>query len=89
MNLSIVEIGFMLLAHSFFCMGHKGHNNVGLKTRACQSPNGRVLSLNRHANVGPHPAPQVHPKSSFNLKNKFTFSAHSHEKGIYFCITSM
>ena len=34
------------------------HDNVGFKTRACQSPNGRVLSLNRQENIGPHPAPQ-------------------------------
>ena len=54
---SIVLIGFMLLAHSFFCLGHKGHNNAGLKTQACQSNSGRVLSLNRQENIGPHPAP--------------------------------
>jgi len=63
MNLSIVEIGFMLLAHSFFCLGLEGHNNVGLKTRECKSSNGRVLSLNRHAAIGPHLAHQIHPKS--------------------------
>jgi hypothetical protein len=32
---------------------------------------------------------EVHPKSSFYNKNKFTFSALWHEKGIYFYITSM
>jgi hypothetical protein len=32
-------------------------NNAGLKTQACQSLNGRVLSLNRQENIGPHPAP--------------------------------
>ncbi len=51
------------------------HNNVGLKTRACQSSNGRVLSLNRQADIGPHLAPQVHPKSSFSYRNKFSSSA--------------
>ena len=59
----------MLLAHSFFCKGLEGHNNAGLKTQACQSFIGRVLSLNRQAIIGPHPAPQVHPKSSFSIKN--------------------
>jgi hypothetical protein len=59
MNFSIVSFGFMLLAHSFFCLGLEGHNNAGLKTRACQSSSGRVLSLNRQADIGPHPAPQV------------------------------
>ncbi len=65
----------MQIAHSFFCLGLEGHNNVGFKTRACQSFNGRILSLNRHENIGPHLAPQVHPKSSLNIKNKFTLSA--------------
>jgi len=65
----------MLITHSFFCLGLEGHNNVGLKTRACQSLSGRVLSLNRQANIGPHPAPQVHPKSSVHIKNRFSVSA--------------
>ena len=75
MNFSIVQFGFMPITHSFFCLGHEGHNNVGLKTRACQSSSGRVLSLNRQATIGPHPAPQVHPKSSLYNKNKSAFSA--------------
>ena len=65
----------MLLAHSFFCLGHEGHNNAGLKTQACQSKSGRVLSLNRQADIGPHPAPQVHPKFSVPIKNEFSFPA--------------
>ena len=65
----------MQIAHSFFCLGLEGHNNAGLKTRVCQSSSGRVLSLNRQANIGPHLAPQVHPKSSVPIKNKFSFPA--------------
>ncbi len=81
MNLSIVSIGFMQITHSFFCLGLEGHNNAGLKTRACQSLSGRVLSLNRQADIGPHLAPQVHPKSSVPIKNKFSFPAiHSMKK---------
>jgi hypothetical protein len=53
-------------------LGLEGHNNVGLKMQACQSQNGRVLSLNRHADIGLHPAPQVHPKYSLYIKNKPT-----------------
>ena len=80
----------MLVTHSFFCLGLLGHNNVGLKTRACQSSNGRVLSLNRQATIGPHPAPQIHPKSSLSYKNKFTFPALvSVEKEFTSHITSM
>ena len=89
MNFSIVQLGFMLITHSFFCLGLEGHNNVGLKTRACQSSSGRVLSLNRQADIGPRPAPQVHPKFSFYNQNKFTFPAWSHEKGTHLNITSM
>ena len=58
-----------ILAHSFFCKGLEGHNNAGLKTQACQSSIGRVLSLNRQESIGPHPAPQVHSKLSFPIKN--------------------
>ena len=65
----------MQITHSFFCLGLEGHNNAGLKTRACQSSYGRVLSLNRQADIGPHPAPQVHPKFSVPIKNEFSFPA--------------
>jgi len=59
----------MQIAHSFFCKGLEGHNNAGFKTQVCQSFVGRVLSLNRQESIGPHPAPQVHLKSSFSIKN--------------------
>jgi len=59
---------------------HSCHNNVGFKTRECQSSIGRILSLNRQAAMGPHLTPQVHPKLFLNNKKHFV-SRLAREKG--------
>lgn len=47
----------------------KCQDNGGYKTEGCQSPSGRVLSLNRQGTFGPLPPPQIHPKWSFHIKS--------------------
>jgi hypothetical protein len=64
-------------------------DNVGLKTRECQSRNGRVLSLNRQADIGPHPTPQAHPKYSCTIKTNLLFRLTRIKKEFTSYITSM